>query len=636
MKRGTRPAISVWNVLAWLILAPVALTAQPEAPSLRESPLELTPCAIPHFEGEARCGTFEVFENRDTKVGRRLPLRVVVLPATENRAKHSPATAPVVFLVGGPGSSNVESAAGIARMLASVHRHHDLLLIEYRGTGESAALTCSSDFLELPEESRQATLIAYGPACRAELEAQADLTQYGSAQIADDIDEIRRALAYPKVHLIGQSFGGRFALVYLQRYPTAVQTIVLEAAVPTGVSFLGELTHNVDHALESVFRECAEDPACNRRFPDLPATLDRLLTRLASQPETFELRASHGDSLRMRAKREKAETVRLFHYGVSSAIFSLLYTPSRLRMLPFVISEAEAGNRAALELFADLATAHDFERARNRGLYVANLCHEDVRSIHRFEFWAGNGGRLLERRPLASAWRMCDGWDLNAPPVLPAAVRADVPGLIIAGQHDPVTPPRWARQLARDLPNAKLLELPGGSHQRGGLFGDGCVDKLIHQLITAGESATLDVEGCRSAIEPAPFSADPPVIDPVKLSLEILRRYPGHYGTFSESADGSQFVNDDRITVTFVEDHLEIQGNEFFFGLDPKRLTPFSDRKFVVDGIGSSLRFTIEEGRPTGLELLAGPMWIRVEGWQPLEGPEGQESDVAPEHEPRL
>lgn len=616
--------------VAWLFLGPVVLTAQPETP-----PLEMTPCSIPDFAGEARCGTFEVFENRDTRVGRRLPLRVVVLPTKESPAKESPAraAAPVVFLVGGPGSSNVELAAGIANLLASVHRRHDLLLIEYRGTGESAPLTCTSQFSALPEESRQATILTFGPKCHEELDAQADLTQYGSAQIADDIDDIRRALAYPKVHVIGQSFGGRLALVYLHRHPNAVETIVLDAALPTGVSFLGELTHNVDHALESVFRACAEDPACNKRFPDLPATLDRLLTRLESQPETFELRASVGDSWRLRAKRQKAETVRLFHYGVSSAILSLLYSSPRLRLLPNLIFEAEAENRDALEVFADLATAHDLERARNRGLYVANLCHEDIRGIHRFEFWAGNGGHLLGRRPLASAWRMCDGWDLNAPPVLPVAVHSDVPGLVIAGQHDPVTPPRWARRIVRDLPNAKLLELAGGSHQRGGLFGDGCVGELIHQLITSGTSKPLDVEGCRDAIEPAPFSAYPPVADAIDLSLETLRRYAGHYGSLPDSEDGSPTVVDDRITVTFVKDHLEISGSELFFGTEPKRLTPFDDRKFTVDEIGSAIRFTVEEGRPAGLEVLAGPLWFRVEGWQPWDDPVRREPGEGTRHE---
>src|SRR5690606_28774632 len=43
-------------------------------------------------------------------------------------------------------------------------------------------------------------------------------------------------------------------------------------------------------------------------------------------------------------------------------------------------------------------------------------------------------------------------------------VTANVPTLLLSGQRDPVTPPRWAEEVIKHLPNAKHLIAPGGHH----------------------------------------------------------------------------------------------------------------------------------------------------------------------------
>jgi len=64
--------------------------------------LSLTPCTLPGVpaSANARCGTLPVYENRATK-GRRIELRVVVLPATGPNREPDP----IFFIAGGPGSS---------------------------------------------------------------------------------------------------------------------------------------------------------------------------------------------------------------------------------------------------------------------------------------------------------------------------------------------------------------------------------------------------------------------------------------------------------------------------------------------------------------------------------------------------
>ena len=62
-------------------------------------------------------------------------------------------------------------------------------------------------------------------ACAEALSANADLSLYGSAQHADDLEAVRVALGYGKLNLRGGSYGTRAMMVYAQRYPDNVRTM---------------------------------------------------------------------------------------------------------------------------------------------------------------------------------------------------------------------------------------------------------------------------------------------------------------------------------------------------------------------------------------------------------------------------
>jgi pimeloyl-ACP methyl ester carboxylesterase len=42
--------------------------------------------------------------------------------------------------------------------------------------------------------------------------------------------------------------------------------------------------------------------------------------------------------------------------------------------------------------------------------------------------------------------------------------RIDVPALVIAGDRDTFTPPRYAEEMAAAMPQAELVMVPGGTH----------------------------------------------------------------------------------------------------------------------------------------------------------------------------
>src|ERR1044071_5206873 len=98
---------SILAVLAGLCIPGLARSAEPAALAPK---LELKPCATPGLPPEARCGSYEVWENREAKSGRKIPLHVVVLPARGPDRLPDP----FVHFTGGPGSSSV--MAGVSRI----------------------------------------------------------------------------------------------------------------------------------------------------------------------------------------------------------------------------------------------------------------------------------------------------------------------------------------------------------------------------------------------------------------------------------------------------------------------------------------------------------------------------------------
>src|SRR4029450_4151208 len=108
------------------------------AASAAASRVTLTPCHVEGVKEELRCGVYNVFENRRTRTGRKLPLKIVLIPA---RHPH-PDQGPVFYMAGGPGETATELAAFIMKMGDA--DEHDVVLVDERGTGDGHRLDCRS------------------------------------------------------------------------------------------------------------------------------------------------------------------------------------------------------------------------------------------------------------------------------------------------------------------------------------------------------------------------------------------------------------------------------------------------------------------------------------------------------------
>jgi pimeloyl-ACP methyl ester carboxylesterase len=210
---------------SWLVLFAL-LAAAGGAVTAAERPWQgkLASCTLPEVAGKAFCGTYEVFENRASRAGRKIALKIVLLPATGP----DPAPDPVFSLEGGPGGSATLDAAEVAADPARVRR--DLVLVDTRGTGGSNPLACPHLWGDGSRLDRIFPPDAVA-ACRDALQKRADLTLYTTAAAMDDVDEVRRHLGYGAVNLSGASYGTFAAQIFLARHPEAVRTVVLSSVV---------------------------------------------------------------------------------------------------------------------------------------------------------------------------------------------------------------------------------------------------------------------------------------------------------------------------------------------------------------------------------------------------------------------
>jgi pimeloyl-ACP methyl ester carboxylesterase len=442
--------------------------------------LVLNDCQPARIPSPAKCGTFEVYENRATKKGRKISLNILLLPATG--AKREPD--PLVYFAGGPGSAATEDAIGFAPEFAKIREHRDLLFVDQRGTGKSHPLNC----VFFNPDDLQSYLGYFFPLedvrkCRPQLEAKADLKLYTTDIAIDDMDEVRAALGYEKLNLFGGSYGTRAALTYLKRYPRHVRTATLQGVAPANAYMPADFPLHIERALSGVIAECAADEACNKAFPNLKEEAKALLDQLIKAPVEVEVE---------KPKSKERVKVKLSRDLMAEAIRYMLYSPVPASRVPLIIHLAAQGNFVPLTQTA-LQYRKFLVGADSNGMYLSVTCAEDLPWIKpgEGERMAANtflgDYRLRQQREACALWPRGEVKRDYAKPV-----RSDVPVLILTGEWDPVTPPSNGDAIAKGLKNSLHIVVPHGAHGLGGLENIDCILRLTAEFVEHGTTKDLD------------------------------------------------------------------------------------------------------------------------------------------------
>lgn len=390
------------------------------------------------------CSTVSVPLDRTGIVPGTIPLHVETVPAAGTPRG-------VVFLVaGGPGQGSAHTFdltdPGEAAYFQFLFPGYTLVAYDDRGTGSSNVLDCAA--LDGPVLDGEEAEVAAD--CAAQLGPGTSF--YSTADHAADLEAVRQALGFPRITVLGVSYGTRLALAYAAAYPQHVDRLVLDSIVPP----------DKDSAFESdtlrampgtLGRYCAGSlcaGATENFAADVVAVVNKLGSGLGSRILGIVVDADLNPGL-------AAELPAAFHAARGGDMFPLLHA--------MLLDTDELGSGPA-----------DFSEA----LYVATVCDDGPfpwsettapsdrpaavkaaiaalppGSFGPFGSWAASLGNA----------ETCAGWPTPTRDVQAAAgPLPDVPVLGFSGGLDLRTPTAGATTVMAQFPQGHLVVVPGVGH----------------------------------------------------------------------------------------------------------------------------------------------------------------------------
>ncbi|WP_078987647.1 alpha/beta hydrolase [Streptomyces sp. XY332] len=520
--QATSAGIATGLLVTGLLAAPAPAQSRteaspsPEAPigtaartvgdaSYEPGPCPKTPEPIEALEG-ARCGTLTVPENRAKPTGKTIKLGVAIVPARSTTPKPDP----IVWLAGGPG----DDAVGEAKMAVDggLNRDRDLILMSQRGTysAEPNVLCPNIDkfnaqavSLVYDAPSTERLHVAATKACRDQLAARGiDLGAYNDTESAADYDDLRTALGIKQWNVYAISYGTHLALVSMRLHPDGLRSVALDGILPPSKGGSAMTWSSARQGIDGLFKACADQPACNERYPNLSATFDKLVRDLEAKPVTTTVTLPGSD----KPVKVVLDGGALVNW-MTSATHVAPQVPIALDELahgkPQRIAKQYAGGKLSPQAMG--RTAH--------GLVYGVFCSEWT--PYESQEQALRGGQeafpsfprsVQAQAPQLTSLRPdCDVWNVPAAaPSIRDATRGDIPTLALSGSFDSQTGADNGPYVARTLSKAKVVTIPYEPHV---VF----ATSKCAQEITASffDNPAAPNTGCVNSLEPPEFEIGP-------------------------------------------------------------------------------------------------------------------------------
>ncbi len=470
---------SVTRLPAYAGLGAILLLGAQQASALRVGEVEFESCLLDSTQGglPAQCAQIRAPLYHEAPERGEITLALAWLPARAQK----PEADPVVFLAGGPGQSALDTWPRLDSALNALRRNRAVLLVDQRGTGASTPLNCTLPEDEAFEiEADAEAMRAYAADCLAE--QSVDPIPFTTEDAVLDLEHVRGRLGLDRLNLIGGSYGTRVGQRYAKRYPDRVRTLLLDGVVPESLALGGEHGRNLDAALAGQFARCAADTVCNGQFGNPLEMLQKLREQIVASNEPVEV--THPRTMERRE-------MPFSHSILAGAVRLAAYAPETSALLPFSISEALAGRPQGLIGQAWL-TGDNLAESIAIGVNLSVACSED---LPRFDaaMSTAEADTLLGANMIEGLRAQCEVWPSRqpAPPDRIEPLSVDLPVLLLSGEFDPVTPPRYGDEVAAALPRSRHLVVPGQGHI---VLSRGCMPKLIAQFINEADPAALDAD----------------------------------------------------------------------------------------------------------------------------------------------
>lgn len=406
-------------------------------------------------------GYLEVLENRNNPEGNKIKLPVYIF---KSRSKN-PKKDPIIYTVGGPGSSTMPSAQYMNYYKYLDDR--DFILFEQRGTQYAQpSLDCPewseaiylSSLPNFDEKKRDALFEKAVTSCKERLRtARINLNSYHTNEIAADIDDLRNALKIETYNLLTISYSTKIAQVLLRDYPEAIRSVVMDSPLPLEVNYDEESVGNLLETVESLLSDCESDEKCANAFPNLKTRFFNYLKEKTENPLIVDV------------KNPITETMETFYLKGEDLI--TVFTSSstnNVANVPFEIEKLLTNDLSSVkEQLSNLFKKPTTFKGSGIGMRLSVWCAEEY-PFNDQSIIAAVTNKHPETKGLSPAVfksEICKIWNVQKmKPIENKAVKSSIPVLLLNGQYDSETPVKWALSMKKNFPNSHHVIFKGWKH----------------------------------------------------------------------------------------------------------------------------------------------------------------------------
>lgn len=380
-------------------------------------------------------GTIVVMEKRSNPSS-----RLISIPFLRVHSLSKNPAEPVFGFAGGPGQTNM---SWDRRKMSIFLPTHDFVLVGYRGVDGSIVLDCpevtkalKDNDDPLSEESLRRIGQAWNAAAERLKAEGIDLDGYTMLDVIEDNESVRRALGYPRIDLLSESYGTRIAYLYGLKHQNIVSRSAMIAVNPPG-HFVWK-PETIDKLLRKYSRLWSRDSAMIRKSQDLYMTMSRVLK---SMPRMWLLFPIDPGKVRV------VTFALLFHRSTAALVFD-------------AYAAAEKGDASGLAL---MSAAYDYvvPSLAIWGDMAAKAVSADFDSTRNYSACADVPGTILGSPMTVFSWGPLkySRWPTRAlPDEFRVPRRSEVRTLMLSGSVDFSTPPEFARdELLPCLPNGRQV-----------------------------------------------------------------------------------------------------------------------------------------------------------------------------------
>ncbi len=418
-------------------------------------------------------GYLEVPENRSDPESNSIKLPVYIF-----KSRHpNPPKDPIIYTVGGPGSTTMPSAQYMAYY--SYLDDRDFILFEQRGNyyaqphldcPEWSQAIYQANLPGVDTHTADSLLADAAASCRQRLVEQGiDLNGYHTKEIAADIEDLRKALGIDSYNLLTISYSTKIAQVLMRDYPNGIRSVVMDSPLPLEVNYDEESVGNLMEALDQLLSDCESEVDCKTAFPNIKERLHDYLKNITENP--LIVKVAHPEN-------GNQETFYLSGKELI-AVFTSAATGG-VSNIPWEIHKILNGELSAVKTqLAQLLEGPGY--SDGIGMRLSVWCAEE------YPFSSQEVIRVEKKRypevkglsPAVFDSTVCEIWGVEAMGEREnKAVKSDIPVLLISGEYDNETPPEWASAMQENLPNSYHMIFKGWKHTPTTNWGNPCAMKM--------------------------------------------------------------------------------------------------------------------------------------------------------------